>query len=300
MSLVEKALKKLQDASREQGQVGAPSLARGSAAVAMKPVQAFDVTVHQEPLPPARTVTINMARLRAAGLLPPEDQERHIAQQYRQIKRPLIAAATGRGANRLPKGNVIVIASAMPGEGKTFTCLNLALSLALEKDLRVLLVDADLAKPNIGRELGIAEEPGLLDLLRDPKLDAERFVMPTDVPRLSVLSAGTTSEDATELLASARMEEVVRALGGADGERIVLFDSPPLLLTTESRTLAQSAGQVVVVVCAGVTSQDVLTAALSYIAEGPALSLVLNQSTFEPSKEYYYYGSVEGRETENG
>ncbi len=297
MSLVEQALKKMQEAAARP--VPAPGNALGQTrprvdvATASK---ASDTATHRAlaappgaPLAPARVVHLNPTALRSAGLMPPEHQERQIAQQYRQIKRPLVASALGRGAPRVPNGHLIMLASAMPGEGKTFTAINLALSMSMEKDVHILLVDADVAKPHISKLLGVADAPGLLDVLRDPALDIESVILPSDVPNLSILPAGTRSEHATELLASARMEQVVRALA-RDEQRIAVIDSPPLLLTTESHALMQVAGQVVVVVRAGVTSQQMLLDAISYLGGHSSVSLVLNQAVASSPSGYYYYG----------
>jgi protein-tyrosine kinase len=243
---------------------------------------------------PSRIISLNQDALRSAGLLPPSHQERQIANQYRQIKRPLVDNAVGRaGTPALPNGQVMMLASAMPGEGKTFTAINLAFSMAREKDVRVLLIDADVIKPQISRMFGIVEEPGLLDALVEPAADIESLILATDVPNLSVLSAGTRSEQATELFSSAKMGALVRELTRHDPSRLVLFDSPPLLLTTESRALAQVVGQIVIVVRADYTQQDVLLDALSYLPEGAHTSLVLNQSVVKGESYYYGYGTSE-------
>lgn len=238
----------------------------------------------------APSVLLEAARLREAGLLSPSYEGFKLAREYRQIKRPLIARAFGRGVARLAKGYLIMVASAVSGEGKSFTAVNLALSLSLEKDLRVLLVDGDVVKPYISRVLGLADAPGLLDVLRDPQLDVERVIRSTNMATLSVLPAGKASAEATELLASHRMEQVVTALGEHDSQRIVLFDSPPLLQSNESHPLAQVAGQIVVVVQAESTPQPVLLEALEMLKEHPAVSLVLNQSMRPMAAPYYYYG----------
>jgi len=251
-------------------------------------------TLAAAPVTPRRTVHFDAPALRAAGLFPPEHQDRLLAQQYRQIKRPLIASAVGRGTLALPNGHLIMVASALPGEGKTFTSINLALSIAREKDMSVLLIDADLPKPHISRVLGLSDEPGLLDVLRDPNLDPERVILQTDVPGLLVMPAGSRSENATELLASTRMEHVARALAAHDTRRIVLFDSPPLMLTTESQALAQVVGQIALVVRAGHTPQRVLLDALDSLRERAPVSFILNQSTSSPGTGYYYYGYGEG------
>lgn len=281
MSVVEKALRKLQDTKPAQP-AHAASNAHSSAAHALEGARS----------PP---IVLDRDVLRAAGLLPPVDDERRLSSEYRKIKRPLIASAVGRGVARLPNGYLIMLASAMPGEGKTFTAVNLALSMASEKDLSVLLVDADVAKPHLSRMLGLEGERGLLDLLRDPQLDVESVIRPTDVPTLSFLPAGKNSADATELLASKRMEEVAALLGKRDGHRIVLFDTPPLIQTTESPVLMQVAGQILVVVRAESTPQPVLLDALESLRDHPAVSLMLNQSLRSKTSAYYYYGYGEER-----
>ncbi len=279
MSLVEKAIRKVQET--------AP---RGP-----NPEQVSTVRTEGPAPPRAPALALDRSALRAAGLLPPEEEERQLTQQYRRIKRPLIANAFGRGTARVPNGHLIVVTSAMAGEGKTFTSLNLALSLSVEQDMHVLLVDADVAKPHISRLFGVAEAPGLLDALRDPHLDMEGLILQTDVPNLSVLPAGTPSREATELLASQRMQQVATALGERDRQRIVLFDSPPLLQTTESLVLTQAAGQIVVVVRAESTPQPVLLDALKLLEGHTAVSLILNQSMKSATSDYYYYGYGDDR-----
>ena len=237
-----------------------------------------------------QVVQFEAATLRDAGLLSPAYEGFKLAREYRQVKRPLIARALGRGMARMSRGYLIMVTSAVSGEGKSFTAVNLALSLSLEKDLRVLLVDADLIKPHITRVLGLAEAPGLVDVLSDPQLDVERVIRATNITKLSLLAAGRATPEANELLSSQRMEQVATALGERDAQRIVLFDSPPLLQSNESQALAQIAGQIVVVVQAGVTPQPLLLDALESLKDHGGLSLVLNQSMQPAVSPYYYYG----------
>lgn len=238
---------------------------------------------------PGQPHQVDLGALRRTGLAPAEGDAPPLMAQYRHIKRPLIANATARGAQLLPKGRLIVISSAMPGEGKTFTVVNLARSMSFEKDVHVVLVDADVAKPQLTRMLGAGDAPGLLDALRTPDLDPEGTVLATDVPNLSFIPAGTHSAQATELLASERMALAAEALLRRDRQRILLFDSPPLLLTSESPVLTQIAGQVVLVVRAESTPQPVVLDALDAVEGEAAVYLVLNQSTTAASS--YYYGN---------
>lgn len=291
MSLVEKALRKMHEARTQEPirpDVAPETAARSESPAAGSAAHTQPSLTDTAPWQPSKYVQINRVALRAVGLLPPEHQERELADQYRQIKRPLIANALGRGVPRLPDGHLVMMASATPGEGKTFTSINLALSMALEKDISVLLVDADVAKPHISRLFGVEREPGLLDVLQDESLDVESLIIGTDVPGLNLLPAGRPAETATELLASARMQEIVSRIGARDANRIVLFDSPPLLLTSESRELANVVGQIVLVVAAGRASHQEVLEALGYLSEGKSISLILNQRRGLSASGYYY------------
>jgi len=300
MSLVERALKKIQESRAQVPPAHAsqpsfntvPMQAARPAAPAQPAVAVVSAVPTPEPVRPTRVVHIDRDALRHAELLPPTSQERQLAGEYRQIKRPLIANALGRGVPKVPAGHRIMIASAMPGDGKTFTSINLALSFALEKDLSVVLVDADVAKAHLSRTFGVHNELGLMDLLRDEHLDVESAILPTDVPGLSILPAGKAIETANELLASSRMEQIANHITVRYPNRIVLFDSPPLLITTEAMTLSAVVGQIVMVVRAGVTPQSAVLDAIELLGEGKSIGLVLNQTDEQvrPGYYYQYYG----------
>ena len=236
-------------------------------------------------------IHIDREELRRAGFIAPEDEERLLVDQYRQIKRPLVAHAFGKRATQIPDGHLILVSSAMAGDGKTFTCINLALSMAREQDRSVLLIDADVAKAHITRLFGAEERQGLLDLLEaDSNLDLNDAILETDINGMSVITAGRMRPHSTELLASERMESLIRALSLQDPNRIVLFDSSPLLATSESRVLTSLVGQVVLVVAAEQTPQKAVLDAISTIDEGKAVNLVLNQARSSEDGGYYGYG----------
>jgi exopolysaccharide/PEP-CTERM locus tyrosine autokinase len=295
MSLVERALKKLQEAKLAgTSATGRHPVITPATAPAVTPSARAAVPRGERPMEPvetSRVVPINRVALRAMDLLPPVDLERQITSQYQHIKRPLVASVLSRNPALGAAPHVIMMASALPGEGKTFTSINLALSLAVEKDIEVLLVDADVRKPHVSRIFGVEHERGLIDLLIDNNLRATQVILRTDVPGLSIMPAGRVMETATELLASGRMADVVAQLAAPDGRRIVLFDSPPLLLSTESHALATSAGQVVLVVRAEVTAQQAVRDAIDAVGTGKPVSLILNQTSSPPSAGYFGYGS---------
>ncbi|HEV2702996.1 MAG TPA: hypothetical protein VGV09_15310 [Steroidobacteraceae bacterium] len=232
-----------------------------------------------------RRITLDRFQLRAAGYLPEIGQEPRFADYYREIKRPVIqrALAVGASANQ----RLILVTSPLPAEGKTFTSLNLALSIARERDVSVLLIDADFPKAHIGRALGVHDEPGLLDAVADPSVNVESLILSTDVKGLEILPGGGTSAHAAELVASARMGELTARLVGHNPRRLVLFDSAPLLVSSEARALIQLPGQIILVARSGLTPRRALQDAISQIDRKKLQGLVLN-NVYAKTHGYYY------------
>lgn len=249
----------------------------------------FDETAEGE----SQVQSINLARLHRMGVVAPDAEKSQIAEEFRIIKRPLIANAFGQGTARVKNGNLIMVTSSLPGEGKSFCAINLAISMAMEMDRTVLLVDADVAKPRVPEYLGIHADKGLLDVLQDKNLKLSDVLIKTDIAKLTVLPAGRTYKRATELLASAAMTRLVEDIGNRYPDRIILFDSPPLLATSESSVLATHMGQIVMVVEAEKTSQEAVREALSHIQSCEVVGMLLNKTTPTPGADYYYgyYGS---------
>jgi len=247
-------------------------------------------------LPKQQILHLDFDALREASIVPPEDLAPHLADEFRRIKRPLIANAFGKGVVPVENGNLLMLCSAFSGEGKTFTSVNLAMSLALERERTVLLVDADVAKPHISRALGIDGQLGLMDLLTDDDLDISEVLVQTDMPGLRILPAGQRHKYSTEYLASDKMQDLMDELSGRYPNRIIIFDSPPLLQTSEAQVLASLVGQVVMVIHAGETPQAAVDAALEMIDSNKAINLILNKCRVKSSGEYYggYYGQEYG------
>lgn len=240
--------------------------------------------------PSRRRLEVDWQALRNGGLLAPVDDDQRIARQIRDIKRPLIAHAFGKRATSVENGNLIMVTSALAGEGKTFISFNLARSMAEERDHTVLLVDADVAKPQTSRMFGLQDSVGLLDLLERAGEQLESAIVDTDTPGLSILPAGKPRPNSTELLASSRMEYLTRQLTSADRNRIVLFDSPPLLQTSESKVVAEFVGQIVFVVCAEQTPKGAVAEAVMSLGEEKAVNFILNKSTSNAIVTRYGYG----------
>jgi receptor protein-tyrosine kinase len=236
-------------------------------------------------------LALDSEALRKAGLGPPSDMEHLLAEELRVIKRPLLLNAEGGNAT-LQNGNLAMIASALPGAGKTFMSFNLALSMANEMDWTVLLVDADVSRPTLSRCFGLADAPGLVNLLESEHGTLADHVFPTANPRLHFLPAGPTRTEAKELLASQRMRSLVDDLSASVADRrMVIFDSPPLLLTSEARVLASYTGQIVVIVEAGVTPRRSLMEAIELLDRNKAINLVLNKNRqLLGVGDYHYYG----------
>lgn len=230
---------------------------------------------HVKPGP--KTVQIDLTALGASGFVTPHAPRSNTTDQYRVIKRPLLDNATGKGAALVANGNLIMVTSALPGEGKSFTAINLAMSLAMELDHTVMLVDADVTRPSVMTKLGLPPAAGLLDVLRDDKIVLSDVLLRTNVDKLTLLPAGLPHERATELLASDAMTALLGEMSKRYSDRIIIFDSPPLLLTTEARVLANHMGQVVMVVQAEKTLQSDVEHALSTIESCPVKFMVLNQ-----------------------
>jgi protein-tyrosine kinase len=239
-------------------------------------------------VPPARTVHLDLARLARAGYLTPLAPRSLVADQFRVVKRPLIGNAVGKQARDVVRGNLIMVTSAMPGEGKTFTAINLALSLATELDTTVLLVDADVTRPSIMDVLGQPRSAGLMDLLQSSSVRLGDTLLRTNIDKLTLLPSGTPQARATEMLASEAMAELLQEMASRYANRIIVFDSPPLLLATESRVLATHMGQVVVVVQAEETRQSDVHAALATIDSCPLRLLLLNQARNAAATGYDY------------
>jgi protein-tyrosine kinase len=286
MNIIEQAAKRLEELQRAG--VDVPWVATGfsgnaAPAGAPPPAAVHNIAAGRPTpasgfgnLPPRRSneIELDLERLTRSGLIV-----------------PLLKNAALQGSAAIKRGNLIVVTSAMPGEGKTFTAVNLALSISMEVDHSVLLVDADVVRPSALRLLGVNAEHGLMDVLRDRRRDlSEVLLRPTNVPKLTLLPAGSGMLNSTELLASASMESLLDELATTYADRIVIFDAPPLMVTTESRVLAARAGQVVMVVESMHTPRNTISEAFATLSACPVVLSVLNKYTGPTKVGSYGYG----------
>ena len=244
-----------------------------------------------------KRVEINIEQLHRLGMVTPDAARTAISEEFRVIKRPLIEAAFGQKAKGKHHGNLIMVTSSLPGEGKTFCAVNLAISIAMELDHTVLLVDADVARPSVPRYLQFKEgedtsKIGLMDILLNNKLDLADAILKTNIDTLSLLPAGKSHPRATELLASQSMSALLDEIANRYPDRIVIFDSPPLLLTSESRVLASQMGQIVLVVEAESTTQNAVKEVLRQLKSCSNINLIYNKAKTLSNGDYYgqYYG----------
>lgn len=309
MSTIERAIEKLQETAQDAGRAESPPVAPFVAGSAPPPDEHMPHVIE----PPAQVVApdrsgpeaaavpesdqdgsrvpLDFEALAAAGMVTPDAERSQVAEEFRHIKRPLLLNAFGDGALQRPNRNLIMVTSARPNEGKTFTAINLALSIALERDRTVLLVDADVARPSVARVLNFPGTAGLVDFLADHERSIADIMLSTSLPKLRILPAGRRHAHSTELLASESMQQLAQELAERYPDRVVVFDSPPLLATSEAAVLAGLMGQVVMVVEAGKTKREELKEALALLNPDQYVGLVLNKSDRPFGADYYYgYG----------
>jgi receptor protein-tyrosine kinase len=237
-------------------------------------------------------VKLDMERLRSSGMVTSYSDRTQIAEEFRLVKRPLLLKAFASASNAVENGNLIMVTSSKAGEGKTFCAVSLAMSIALERDLTVLLIDADVAKPDVPEVLGVEAQRGLVDLIADDDLELSDVLIRTDLENLSILPAGREHHLATELLASEKMENFVRDIARRYRDRVIIFDSPPVLMSSVPSVLALHVGQVLFVVEAERTVQPNVESALGLIGSCKNISLLLNKvpPVGNSNKSGAYYG----------
>jgi protein-tyrosine kinase len=295
MNIIERAARQL-NSSSDKSLVEKAVERLGGTDKSRMPTPAPEVPLRQADSEPAHAtdrrtrgmVQIDFDRLRASGFALPGDQS-ELAEELRLIKRPLLTTAFSRdGAIKNP--NLIMVTSASPNEGKTFTATNLALSMASEHDVHVLLIDADVANPTIPRVFGFNGDVGLMDVVSNAT-DFADALFRTNIPNMSILPSGRPRAGGSELFASARMTRFIEEIAKRYPDRVVIFDSPPILSRSEAQVLARHVGQVVFVVEAECTSSAVIREALSTIGSKKPGGIVLNKMPAAAKLYGHYYAN---------
>lgn len=277
MSIIEKALAKQQKAAERSPIVEPETQELSNNETAVK--------VDQK-----AALSLDKTGLAERGYLIDNGTRKSIKDEFRQIKRKLLNNAFGNASKILEHSNLIMVSSAKPNEGKTFVAINLALSIALEQDKTVLLVDADVLRPSVIRELGIAEQPGIIDYLLGKSKQVSDILYNTDIDKLKLIPAGKPHHLSNELLASEKMATLANELANRYPDRIVIFDCPPLIGVTETLVLANLMGQAIIVVEESKTSIADIKFATEHLNEDLALGLVLNKAIRSHKDLCGYYG----------
>jgi len=292
LSLIERAVSRSVDpASLQRSRLDGPD--DGQSGAPQEGVASVDprATPARPEQPSQRRCELDLARLEADGFLVPADGRSQLAEEFRMIKRPLLSNAFGTGATLVADGNLIMVTSTYPSEGKTFTAINLAMSLAKEIGKTVMLVDADVGRSSFHRVLGTPSSPGLIDALLDQHLSLGDIIIETNIPNLRILPKGRSHNLANELLASSSMARITRELADRYPDRIIVFDSPPLLITNEAVALSAHMGQIVFVIEAERTVQSAVKEALGLLDADKPIGLVLNKARRPVGGDFYgHYG----------
>ncbi|NTZ41927.1 capsular biosynthesis protein [Altererythrobacter sp. SALINAS58] len=232
---------------------------------------------------PAQLHGVDRAVLAERGFIVPGGEANTLLEEFRIAKRQLLSTARALGTE---KSRIVLISSPLPGEGKTFCSVNLALAMAAERNIEVLLVDGDVAKPSICSVLGIEGGPGLMNALADPETRVEDFVLRTDIDGLSVLpagDAGTAGTGGTDHLASEKTDHIFERLSRDAPNRMIIIDSPPTLAASPAAEFAKHAGQTVLVARADRTGRSALEDAYGLLSACSDIKLLLNGADFSPS-----------------
>ena len=203
---------------------------------------------------PKYNIDVDQELLRKSGLLPPVADFELIGEQFRRLKRPILNLAFGRYHSESSNSNVIMMASALPNSGKSFCAFNLAFSVSRERDYGVVLVDADVINPFISHSLGLDIRIGLIDYLLDPSISFDDILVSTDFCEIFVVRQDSGTKMPPNCWQAARMEQFIAELSEWYPNRMIIADTPPLLLTNEANVLAEHMGQIVLIIDEGETS----------------------------------------------
>jgi receptor protein-tyrosine kinase len=288
MNLIEQATRRLEELRRAGIQVPGtgpePMVVDAPAPEAPVAEPANDRSIGKT----SREVAIDLDRLAAQGYLTPMLSDRVLAEQIRIIKQAVLKNVEDAGARGLRR-NLVLVTSATAGEGKTFFSMNVAMSLAMEVDFHALLVDADVLRPSVLERYGIEPGPGLLDLAARPELDISDVLLRTNVPKLSLLPAGKQTHKSAELISCAYIDRLLTELSERYADRLVIFDAPPILVSSGARHLATRVGQVIMVVQADSADSRAVSQAFEAVDSCPLVSTVLNRSSLPDPGAYGYY-----------
>lgn len=233
---------------------------------------------------------VDAVALERGGMVDWSRTRSRISEEFRLVQRQILRTAFGPGSDP-GFSNLLMVTSARPGEGKSFTSVNLAGSIARQGDHHVLLVDADSKRDSFCYSLGLAESRGLLDLVANPKLDPSSLIVKTPIERLSILPVGRERERSAELFSTKEMTRLIQSLGRRYADRLLILDAPPCLSTSDPAVLAPVVGQILFVVEADRTQRDEVEASLDLIQACQTITLVLNKQQISSRYTFGAYSS---------
>lgn len=294
MSIIEKALSKQNAVQQIRQQDTASEPTALPTSPMPEPIAVQHVAPAEQKAQSNANIELDLAMLEHNNFVSLSSERRLINEEYRVIKRKLINNAFGALSQTLKHPNLILVSSSRPGEGKTFSAINLALSIALEQDKTVLLVDSDVLRPSVSKTLKLQHHIGLTDYLLADDVKVSDIMLSTNVDRLKIITAGRPHHLSTELLASERMMQLASEFATRYKDRIVIFDAPPLLGVNETAVMASMCGQAVIVVEENKTKLAEIEQAVSLLPTDIAVGFLINKAHRNQGKGYgygYYYGA---------
>ena len=238
-----------------------------------------DTSVHIPPPPKSLSERINADNPLLVTLNAPTEP---VCEEYRKLKAALVKMTQGESFE-----NMIMITSSVPGEGKTITSINLAITMAQEFDHTVLLIDTDLRRPMVHNYLNITQSKGLLDCLTG-QCNFSDILIPTGIGRLSVVTAGRDVANPVELLTSNRMKALLDEIKHRYSDRYIILDTPPILPFAETRALAHQVDGVVLVVKEMLATQANVKESVEALKGCRLLGTIFNDTMMDKSIEGYY------------
>lgn len=282
MSIIEKAFEKMSENKSGQSEISQEIVKDTH-----QPARSDDKNERVASSKTSKNIHIDLDELEYRGFLTPNAKNKILFEQYRRIKMPLLNKAF---SDRKATNNIIMVTSSLSGEGKSYTALNIAMSIAYEFNYTVLHVDADLIRKTSSKMLGLDDSIGLIQYLKNDTAELSDVILSTNIPKLNLLPAGIGDDDLiTELFNSHRMQELIDELSVRYNDRIIIIDSPPIMLDMASRALLKLAKQTLFVVEAEKTPRYIVNDALEIIADVPNVGIVLNKSNQRADKNYGYY-----------
>mgnify|MGYP003571130259 CR=1 FL=1 len=287
MSIIEKALDKLGSASEAEKDQKARENKAGREAVQTEKEDSHRQENVGTTAKTSRTIELDLKGLGKLGYLTPDTDNKVLFEQYRRIKLPVLKSAFEHESGKENK-NIVMVTSSVAAEGKSFTSMNLAMSIAYEYNYTVLLIDADVTKQMSSKVMGVEGANGLIEYLTGKEEYLENLILRTNIPKLSLIPSGSHSDMVTELYSSNRMNRLIEELSTRYNDRLIIIDTPPVLEDSSAKVLTHLADQIVYIIEAEKTPRHVVENGLRMLNRKDSIGIVLNKSNLRHNRSYYY------------